>query len=368
MCSVRFTLSTRSRTERARQLNTAPRLGHLRQGKYRRARRAVMDGQRLAEVALSLRVHERTVAAWVCLFCCDGLRGAPRTKPTGRPPTLTPTQNAALATLMDAGPVQAGFSSACWRSPMGQPLIDDRFGVFDNVFSMAQLRKNLGLSDQPAAFVSEPRDEAKRHAWCTTTWPPLLRLAQERKALLRLGDEASFPPGGTRAYTWARRGPQPLVRTSGTRQGDKGFGLLKDCTGRFWSQGQEGRRHAEAYIAFRTRVLAQTTPPIMLIQEGARSHPSAAMPRFFARHLERLTVCPLPSDSPDDNPLEKLWKKVKTDGTPRHDFPTCEALTDTVAHARLTFANTPAEIVALCSLPTAWAQAASVCLVRQSFS
>jgi transposase len=85
-----------------------------------------------------------TVAAWVRLFCCDGIKGTSRKKPTGRPPKLTPTQKAALAILIDEGPVKAGFSGACWRSPMIQQLIYDRFGLFSNVFYIAQLLKNLG--------------------------------------------------------------------------------------------------------------------------------------------------------------------------------------------------------------------------------
>jgi transposase len=270
MCSLRFTLSTRSRTAMERQLKTAQRLGHLRQVTYLLAILAVMDGKSFAEVALSLRVHERTVAGWVCRFCCYGIRGAPRKKPTGRPPKLTSTQKAALATLMNEGPVQAGLSSACWRSPMVQPLIYDRVGVFYNVFYMAQLLKNLGFSYQKAAFVSDHLDEGKRHAWCPTTWPQMLRLAKERQALMLFGDEASFPQWGTLSYTWARRGHQPLVKTSGQRTGDKVFGLIEYLTGRFWDQGLEGRLNSEAYIAFLTQVLAQTTPPIMLIQDGAR--------------------------------------------------------------------------------------------------
>jgi len=194
------------------------------------------------------------------------------------------------------------------------------------------------------------------------------RLAKERQALRLFGDDASFPPWGTLSSTWARRGHQPMVTTSGQRPGDNVFGLIDDCTGRFWYQGQEGRLNSEASIAFRTRVLAQTTPPILLIQDGARYHTSAALPRFFARHMERLTVCQLPGDSPDDHPIEKLWKNVTQEGTPLHDFPPFEALTDTVEHALLTFANRPADILARCSRPTALAQAASVCLGRKSFS
>jgi len=49
-------------------------------------------------------------------------------------------------------------------------LIYDRFGVLYNVFSIAQLLKNLCLSYQKAAFVSDHLDEDKRQAWCTTIW------------------------------------------------------------------------------------------------------------------------------------------------------------------------------------------------------
>lgn len=358
MCSVRFTLSPHHRTEVERQLKTAQQRGHLRQVKYLLAILAVVDGQSFAQIALVLRVHAKTVAAWVGVFCCYGIKGAPRKTPTGRPPKLTPTQKAALVTLLDEGPVKAGFTSACWRSPMIQQLIYARFGVFYNVFYIAQLLKGLGFSYQKAAFVSDHLNEAKRQEWGSNTWPQMLTLAKAQHALLLFGDEASFPQWGTLSYTWARRGHQPRVKTSGKRKGYKVFGLIDYFTGRFWYQGQEGRLNSDAYIAFLTRVLEQTTQPIMLIQDGAKYHTSAAMQRFFAGHMERLMVCQLPAYSPDYNPIEKLWKKVKKEGTHLHYFPTFEALTDKVEQALLKFANTPAEILALCSLPTALAKAA----------
>jgi transposase len=351
-CSVRFTLSTHYRRAVERQLKTAQQRGHLRQVKYFLAILAVVDGQSFAQVALILRVHEKTVAAWVRVFCGDGLTGAPRKKPTGRPPKRTPTQKEVLAALIDEGPVKAGFSGACGRSPMIQPLIDDRFGVFDNVFYLAQLLKHLGLSDQKAAFVSDHLDADKRHVWRTTTWPQMLRLANAQQALLLFGDEASFPQWGTLTYTWARRGQQPQIKTSGKRQGYTVFGLIDDFTGCLLYQGQEGRLNSAAYLAFLRRVLEQTTPPIILIQDGATYHTSAETKAFFAQQTARLQVFQLPTSSPDDNPIEKLWKKIKQQDTHLHDFPTFEALTDRVEQALLKFANIPEEILALCSLPT----------------
>jgi transposase len=232
MCCLRFTMSCSYRKEVERHLKTAQRLGHLRQVKYLLAILAVVDGQSCAQVALILRVHEKTVATWFQAFCCYGLQETPRTKPTGRPPKLTPTQKAALATVIEEGPVKAGFSGACWRSPMIQQLIYERFGVYYNVFYIAQLLKNLGFSYQKAAFVSDHLNEAKRQEWRTKTWPQILRRAQARNALLLFGDEASFPQWGTLTYTWARRGQQPKVKTSGKRKGYKVFGLIEYFTGR----------------------------------------------------------------------------------------------------------------------------------------
>jgi transposase len=358
MCSVRFTLTKLSRKVVEGQLKTAQQQGNLRQVTYLLAILAVGDGWSFAEVAVVLRVHEKTVAAWIRGFCSYGIKGAPRHKPTGRPPKLTPTQKAALAALIDEGPIKAGFSSACWRSPMIQQVIYDRFGVFYNIFYIAQLLKNLGFSYQKAAFVSAHLNEAKRQEWCTTTWPHILRLAKAQHALLLFGDEASFPQWGTLSYTWARRGHQPMVKTSGKRKGYKVLGVIEYFTGRFWYEGQDGRLNSDAYIAFLTRVLEQTTQPILLIQDGAKYHTSAAMQHFFARHTKRLTVFQLPSYSPDYHPIEKLWKKVKKEGTHLQYFPTFEALTDKVEHALLKFAHTPEEILSLCSLPTEMAQVA----------
>jgi transposase len=358
MCAFRVSISRRQRQELKCQLHRAQQLGSVHDAKCILAILAITAGQSCEEVARTLRVTRKTVHQWVRRLLVDGPTGLKRKKPTGRPAKLTKTQQQELAKLIEEGPVLAGFASACWRSPMIQQLIYERFGVFYNVFYLAQLLKNLGFSYQKAAFVSDHLNEAKRQEWGRNTWPQMLTWAKAHQALLLFGDEASFPQWGTLSYTWARRGHQPMVKTSGKRKGYKVFGLIDYFTGRFWYQGQEGRLNSDAYIAFLTGILAQTKQPIMLIQDGARYHTSAAMQRFFAQHTERLTVCQLPGYSPDYNPIEKLWKKVKKEGTHLHYFPTFEALTEKVEQALLKFANTPAEILALCSLPTEWAQAA----------
>jgi transposase len=134
--------------------------------------------------------------------------------------------------------------------------------------------------------------------------------------------------------------------------------LIASFTGHFFDQGQNGRLNSAASLAFLTRVLAQTTQHIVLIQDGAKYHTSTETKAFFAQHAARLQVVQLPTYSPDYNPIEKLWKKIKQQETHLHYFPTFAALTDKVEQVLLKLANIPAEILALCSLPTALARAA----------
>src|SRR5262245_58103522 len=83
------------------------------------------------------------------------------------------------------------------------------------------LLNNLGFSFQKARFVSDHLDAAKRLTWLEEKWPALVRAAKRRKGLILFEDEASFAQWGSLSYTWARRGQQPEVPTSGKRKGYK---------------------------------------------------------------------------------------------------------------------------------------------------
>lgn len=71
------------------------------------------------------------------------------------------------------------------------------------------------------------------------------------------------------------------------------------------------------------------------------------MQQFFDQHQDRLTVFQLPSYSPDFNPIEKLWKKIKQHGTHLHYFPDFEASKGKVEQALLEFNHAPQEVLSL---------------------
>jgi transposase len=265
----------------------------------------------------------------------------------GRQPKLTPKQKKRLVELLEAGPLVVGCETACWTSVLIRVLIWREFGVLYNRQYVCTLLHNLGFSFQKARFVSDHLDAAKRVAWLQDKWPAIVRAAKRCKGLILFEDEASFAQWGSLSYTWSRRGHQPEVPTSGIRKGYKVFGAMEYFSGRLFYQGIEGRFNSDSYQAFLQMILAQTHAHLFLIHDGARYHTSAATQAFFAAHRDRLTVEPLPSYSPDYNPIEYLWKKTKQRATHNKYFKEFAVLTVSVDKALAYFATRPEEVLGL---------------------
>ena len=108
-----------------------------------------------------------------------------------------------------------------------------------------------------------------------------------------------------------------------------------------------GKFYSVKYIDFLKGVLAKNKRHIILIQDGARYHTSKQTREFFETNKECLTVYQLPSYSPDYNPIEKLWKKIKQTHIHLHYFPTFADLKNKVREAMLKYKYLQDEILAL---------------------
>src|SRR5215831_10500533 len=284
---------------------------------------------------------------WQRAFLLYSMDSLPYRPSGGRRPKLTPRQKKRLVELLEARPQVVGCETVCWTSVLIRVLIWREFGVLYNRQYVCTLLHNLGFSFQKARFVSDHLDAARRQAWLQEDWPMILRAAKRRKGLIFFEDEASFAQWGSLSYTWARRGQQPEVKTSGKRKGYKVFGAIEYFSGRLFYQGIEGRFASDSYQAFLRTILAHTTAHLYLIHDGARYHTSQATTQFLAQHAERLTVHPLPSYSPDYNPIEYLWKKTKKRATHNQYFKEFALLTVSVEKALAHFATHPDTVLGL---------------------
>lgn len=304
----------------------------------------VSQGIPVAKAAELLEVSAQSIYTWLREFILEGMDSFVYKRSPGRPPRLTGAQRKRLVELLKAGPEAAGYSIGCWNSILVQDLISREFKVTYNRLYVCALLHNLGFSWQKARYVSDHLDKEARRRWISIEWPKILREAKERGALLLFGDECSFAQWGSLSYTWAPCGEQPTVPTSGKRKAYKVFGAIDVFSGCLFYVGITGRFNSESYQEFLMKILKNTTQPVILIQDGAKYHTSKATRDFFLAHKDRLTVYQLPSYSPDYNPIEYLWRKVKQRGTHNRYFPEFELLQQSVEVTLAYFAEHPEEV------------------------
>lgn len=327
------------------KVNLAKDIGDIKMARKAQGLLGVLAGTSYEEIAAILCVSTEAIRLWVSDLLVDGVQSISSKKSPGRPARLTKAQKKQLKQAVKDGPEASGYASGCWNSAMVQNYIHKNFGVFYSTAYIAQLLKNIGMTYQKAAFASAHLDPKKRKTWLKITWPKILKLSKKLGAYLLFGDEASFPQWGSLSYTWAPKGNQPVVKTSGSRKGYKVFGLIDYWSGKFFHKAMTGKFTSESYADFLRTVLSQTKKHLVIIQDGARYHTSEDMQNFFYENRGRLTVFQMPSYSPDYNPIEILWKKIKHKGVHLKYFPTFEDLMATVDALLAAFSATPSDVL-----------------------
>ncbi len=347
MTRVSIRITTATSTQLQRVLARGYKAGDLSLVQRVSALLAIGRGEAVETIAISLGVSTSSVYGWLHTFLVERVQGLRVRWRGGRPSKLTPTQRARLQEVVTAGPQAAGFPTGCWNALLIQQVIWREFGRTYHVHYVATLLHNLGFSFQKARFVSDHLDEARRQEWLRTTWPAWRQRAAAAGGLLLFGDEASFAQWGSLGYTWAPVGQQPVVKTTGKRKAYKVFGLIECFSGRLFFAGSTGRFNAASYQAFLEGVLAQTTQPLFLVQDGAKYHHAAALTPFWHAHRGRLFTIRLPSYSPDYNPIEFLWRAIKRTATHNRYFPDFADLISAVEAALTSFATHPERVTAL---------------------
>lgn len=348
---ITFGNATFKRLEYERAI--AERLNHLRLFKITECLLRIQRGDAFGDVADGLHLSLRTVYNWLDLFirrrfawlCGHHFAGR------GRKAKLNAEQRQRLYELIDKGPLEAGFTCGVWTSSMIAVLIEREFGVTYNPRYLCRLLHQIGITYQQAAFVSAKIDEeehqAKRQKWDRKTWPSILKRARKLGAVILFGDEVSFAQWGSLCRTWAPRGKQPLVPTSGKRKGMKVFGAIEVEHGDFLYMECEGKFNGDAYVGFLDYVISTYACPVMLIEDGASYHGGSVVNAFKAEMEAKglLFAERLPSYSPDKNPIEKLWKNTKKEATHCRYFETFEDLRQAVLGAFEHYLNDASKVI-----------------------
>lgn len=344
---IRFTKRTIDRLHK--ELNTAQRLNNLRLFKITEAILMVAQGESMNTIATLFKVSVKTVYNWLCRFMFERFSwlAGHHYHGRGRKPKLTKSQRQQMHDLICDGPEKSGFDRGLWTSGMVADLIFRKFNVIYSPRYLCQLMKQMGLSYQKAGFESDHLDEEKRREWREVRWPAILKEAKEKGAVILFGDEVSFAQWGSLSRTWAPKGKQPKIKTTGKRKGMKIFGAIGFSEGSFHYMETPDKFNAQTYVQFLEGVMSKYQCPVILIEDGAKYH-KGPVARDFKERMEaegKLFAHRLPSYSPDYNPIEKLWRNTKRDATHCKYFPTFDDLRKAVITAFGKYMSDAAKVI-----------------------
>jgi transposase len=144
-----------------------------REGRRRRAWDLHQQGWTQSRIAEALGVTQGAVSQWLTRATHDGVAALRSHPPPGRPPLLTPDQQAQLVRWLEQGAEACGFRGAVWTRRRVAQLIRDRFGISYHPTHVGRLLCQLDWSPQRPLLRATQRDDAAIAAWYAARWPAL---------------------------------------------------------------------------------------------------------------------------------------------------------------------------------------------------
>lgn len=114
-------------------------------------------------------------------------------------------------------------------------------------------------------------------------------------------------------HTWFAKGQQRIIKTTGKHRGMKLLSTLDYCTGKIvWHEDEQYT--AETFLTFLKKVVAEyPIGKIVMVLDNARIHHAKLLLPYLDELKGRLEFVFLPPYSPQLNPVEGLWKWLKSD-------------------------------------------------------
>lgn len=142
---------------------------------WRRGRAVLgyIEGRRVVELAAELDCTRGSVNRWLQWYEALGVEGLITAKPPGASPKLADEQRRELASLVEAGPLEAGYQSGVWTGPMIGDLIERRFGVRTHRHNVPRLLHELRFSVQRPRKRLARADAIKQASWWNETFPAI---------------------------------------------------------------------------------------------------------------------------------------------------------------------------------------------------
>jgi transposase len=288
------------------------------------------EGESPAAVAASFGMHRGWAYKVLAKSQEHGKQALLSTKGTGRPRTLTPTQERRVFGWINGkNPRQYGFDFGLWTRQIVRELIDKKFGVSLSLASVGALLARLGLTPQKPLQQAYQRDPQAVTRWQQETYPAIVRQAKQEKAEIYFWDESGFRADAVQGRTWGVKGQTPVVSVPGQRQSISAASAV-NSKGGFWFALYSGGLNGELFVSLLRQMMKGRRRPIHLVVDGLPAHKTRAVRDYVDSLKGKLTLHFLPGYAPDLNPDELVWSYAKRTGVARSPLRSGEKLADRV--------------------------------------
>jgi transposase len=273
-----------------------------------RMRMVLLSGRRypVPQIAAIFECDEATVRTWLGRFEADGVDGLRDRPRSGRPRTADAGAREAIGHALDQAPVACGYLAGYWTVAMLAAHLATARGL---ALSRTTLRRALHALDYRWR---RPRHALRRDPEARAKMDHLAaRIGALSAAAVLAMDECDVHLMPVLRAMWMRRGHQRRIPTPGGNRKRAVFGAL-DLESGAWFYAVAARKRAVEFVAFLEQILvAYPERPVLLALDNASIHTAEAVRAWLVDHPQ-IELLYLPAYSGhDENPVEKVWWRLK---------------------------------------------------------
>lgn len=269
---------------------------------------AYYKGSKLDAVVKCYDISERSLKEWIKKFEKYGLEGLNDEERSGRP-TKLPEEK-----LEELKEIITKQNQRIWVARHVYTLLITTFGVMYSVKYIPQLLGKIGLSYHKAIHDLIKKDSEKRREWIQEKLPKIYRKKIENGWRIFYQDEVGFQSEGTLGYTWGPKGEKTQIPNYGRHGRMNLIGAFELGTGVFYGVLTSFKVNAMRFRRFICHLKREMkTDKILLICDNASFHKAKWLSQWIETQKAWLQLEFLPAYSPDFNPIERLWRWMKTE-------------------------------------------------------
>jgi transposase len=140
----------------------------------------LLQGKKVAEVARTVKASWSAVKRWKIAVEQGGLEALAAKPHPGKPPRLSEKQKQKLVTILQKGPLKAGYSTDLWTCSRVAEVIEKHFGVTYHPDHVWRILRSLGWSCQKPEQRARERDEEAIRRWRKKEWPRIKKGASAK--------------------------------------------------------------------------------------------------------------------------------------------------------------------------------------------